>query len=102
MKLRQISPAQRYRKNKNKGFRMGLWQRMHGRCWYCGAKIKFKEMILDHQEPFSKGGADSKRNLAPSCSPCDREKGARTLDEYRTLKRAQKGDQGFCFYGEAK
>ena len=31
----------------------------------------------DHQQPYSKGGASSSENLAPSCRACNREKGAK-------------------------
>jgi 5-methylcytosine-specific restriction endonuclease McrA len=102
MKLRQLEPSQRYRKSKNKNFRVSLWQRTHGRCWYCGVKIKYKDLILEHQEPFSKGGADSKRNLVPACAPCDKLKGARSLEEFRDFIQAKAGTkQAVRFHGEA-
>lgn len=94
MKLRQYEPCQRYRKKKNRAQREQLWRRCHGRCWYCGKSVGRKAFRLDHQEPFSKGGADSNRNLVVACANCDGEKGAMGVEEYR-LKRG-----GVQFYGE--
>jgi 5-methylcytosine-specific restriction endonuclease McrA len=96
MKLRHYEPRQRYRKKKNSTERKELWLRAHGRCWYCGAKVGKKAFRLDHQEPFSKGGADSNRNLVVSCADCDGDKGAMGVEEYR-LKLG-----GVQFYGEAQ
>lgn len=94
MKLRHYEPRHRSRKSKNATERRELWRRSHGRCWYCGAKIRRKEFRLDHQEPFSKGGADSNRNLVVACARCDGEKGAMSLEDFR-LRRG-----GVQFYGE--
>lgn len=97
MKLRQLKPAQRRRKTKSKGTRLSLWKRIHGKCWYCGKQVGKKEFRLDHQEPFSRGGADSKRNLVVSCGDCDKSKGAKTLHEFRAT--FPLGD-ATVFYGE--
>src|SRR5262245_53465497 len=95
MKLRRYQPRQRRRKRKNDTERKELWRRCHGRCWYCGKSVGRKAFRLDHQEPFSKGGADSNRNLVVACAKCDVEKGAMGLEEYR-LKLGS-----IQFYGEA-
>lgn len=50
--------------------------------------------MLEHVEPFSRGGADSKRNLVVSCWQCDRDKGGKNLEEFR------KRHGGGLFYGE--
>ena len=73
MKIRQLLPSQRNRKSKNRTKRREIWKRAHGLCWYCGVKTDKKDFVLDHQEPFSKGGADSRRNLVVACTGCDRE-----------------------------
>lgn len=100
MKLRQLKPSQRYRKSLSKERRRAIWQQAHGKCWYCGGKTGKKEFVLDHQDPFSRGGADSKRNLVVACAGCDREKGSLGVDEYRALKRRELGEPDFLFYGE--
>lgn len=86
--------AKRRRKKKSDTDRLQLWKRNHGRCWYCGSKTGRKEFRLDHQEPFSKGGADSNRNLVVACPKCDSEKKAMNLEEYRLRL------GGVQFYGE--
>lgn len=96
MKLRHYQPRQRYRKSKNATDRKELWRRAHGRCWYCGASVGRKSFRLDHQEPFSKGGADSNRNLVVACAKCDGQKGAMGLEEYRDFL------GGVQFYGEVR
>lgn len=94
MNLPRYQPRQRQRKRKGDTERKELWRRAHGRCWYCGSSVKRKEFRLEHQEPFSKGGADSNRNLVVSCAKCDGEKGSMGVEEYR-LKLG-----GVQFYGE--
>ncbi len=44
-------------------------------CAYCGGE--FQE--LDHLQPLVRGGAHQIENLAPSCRPCNRSKGARPI-----------------------
>lgn len=97
MKLRQFMEGQRKnRKSLSQTNRMNLWKQAHGRCWYCGEETAKTFFVLEHVEPFSRGGADSKRNLVVSCHPCDRAKGAKNLEEFR----AQRG--GLEFYGEKR
>lgn len=43
-----------------------------GPCAYCGGLAE----TWDHVVPLSKGGANSRENLAPSCHPCNRRKGS--------------------------
>jgi 5-methylcytosine-specific restriction endonuclease McrA len=94
MSRRRYLPNQRRRKRKNDTERCELWRRCHGRCWYCGGKIGRKHFHLDHQEPFSKGGADSNRNLVVACRNCDNAKANLGVEEYRQKL------GGLQFYGE--
>lgn len=95
MKLRQFMEGQRKnRKSLSQTHRMNMWKQCHGRCWYCGCDTPKTCFILEHVQPFSRGGADSKRNLVVSCWQCDREKGAKTLEEFRAKR------NGMTFYGE--
>lgn len=55
------------------------------RCEYCDEELtresgKAKSYEADHRQPYSKGGASSSENLAPSCRSCNREKGAKELE----------------------
>ena len=48
-------------------------------CAYCGCKNK---MTQDHLVPLSKGGGYTKTNIIPSCSSCNRSKGAKDFHEW--------------------
>lgn len=50
-------------------------------CVYCGEKEERLE--CDHVFPLSRGGVSTLDNLATSCKPCNRSKGAKTIDEWR-------------------
>jgi hypothetical protein len=68
--------------------RWGMGQRLHvylnvltandGRCAYCGAVA----CVLEHVVPRAIGGADTWRNLVPSCDDCNARKGKRTPVEW--------------------
>lgn len=49
------------------------WQQKtaSGLCYYCGKKVKFKEITMDHLVPLSRGGRSTKDNLVPCCKKCN-------------------------------
>lgn len=49
-------------------------------CAYCGAKNVPLE--VEHMTPRSRGGSDRVGNLCLACTPCNRDKGAQTAEEY--------------------
>lgn len=51
------------------------------RCVYCEMATDSPE--CDHIHPVSRGGLTFLQNLATACKPCNRSKGAKTLDEWR-------------------
>lgn len=51
-----------------------VWNRDKGQCVECGSK-EFLE--YDHIVPFSKGGANTERNLQLLCEKCNRKKSAK-------------------------
>lgn len=61
--------------------RMSVFSRDGYRCVYCGCSTDSPE--CDHIHPVSKGGKSVLENLATACRPCNRSKGAKTLDEWR-------------------
>jgi len=52
------------------------WQRKtaSGLCHYCGRKMVFKEITMDHLVPLARGGKSNKDNLVPSCKECNNKK----------------------------
>lgn len=56
-----------------KDVKLAVWQRDGGRCVACG---KNENLEFDHLIPFSKGGANTVRNIQLLCETCNRSKGA--------------------------
>lgn len=52
-----------------------IFERQGGTCLYCGKRLD-KAAHLDHFIPLSRGGRNSRENLAWACSSCNRSKGA--------------------------
>lgn len=50
-------------------------------CHYCGQKVTEHNSTLDHKIPQSKGGDNSKENLATCCFECNSIKSGKTLEE---------------------
>ncbi|MBF0333652.1 MAG: HNH endonuclease [Alphaproteobacteria bacterium] len=59
-----------------------LRQTQCGKCYYCKAKLAGGGDI-EHMTPLARGGTNMKRNLVLACFQCNREKHAKTVDEYR-------------------
>jgi 5-methylcytosine-specific restriction endonuclease McrA len=51
-------------------------------CFYCKCTISASESHLEHKRPISRGGKNTKGNLALSCAPCNLKKGRKTDDEF--------------------
>jgi len=58
-----------------------VFQRDGYRCSYCGSDNGPFE--CDHVTPVIRGGSDDIKNLATACQPCNRSKGAKSLEEWR-------------------
>ena len=54
-----------------------------GRCAYCGAKITFRGMQIDHKIPLAINGEDTKENMLPACRTCRRIKGTSDIESFR-------------------
>jgi 5-methylcytosine-specific restriction endonuclease McrA len=66
------------------------------KCWYCGIDEPFlSRLTLDHQIPRSRGGTSDCDNLVYACAPCNVDKSARTVEEYR-----QRFAPFHAFFGE--
>ncbi len=83
----------------NKKKRIEVYNKYNGHCSYCGKRIQYKEMQVDHAHPkilshFKATGRDEDdklimpdpdrmENLMPSCRRCNHYKRAFTIDGYR-------------------
>ena len=63
--------------------RKEIYDMYDGHCAYCGYKIRYDEMVIDHILPISKGGSNKIENLFPSCGDCNAYKYNLTLGEFR-------------------
>lgn len=61
---------QRKRKNISARTRWRVFNRDNFRCVYCGAGQESK-LVIDHGDPFSKGGDDNESNYVTSCASCN-------------------------------
>lgn len=61
--------------------RKQVFERDNYTCKYCGQKDGLLE--IDHVVPRSRNGGDDIDNLVTACFPCNRAKGAKTLEEWR-------------------
>lgn len=97
---RRANPDKRYAqhvnrrgyKYKNPGFAQVTdweWHRMvqrnDFRCTYCGKRPE--KLVMDHIIPLSKGGRHAPGNVTPACAPCNSEKAAMLLIEWKRQKK---------------
>ena len=101
----------------NKKTRKEVYSMYAGHCSYCGEKIEYKDMQVDHVIPqhhhseihgclivgckkFTEYSVDDIRNLKPACRICNKFKTSFTLEEFREelqiqLERARKYSVNF-------
>ena len=60
-----------------------IYKKYNGRCAYCGDKIEYKDMQVDHIKPKHLGGRDEMVNYMPSCRACNFYKSTFSLEEFR-------------------
>jgi len=59
-----------------KNVRAFVWRRDKGLCQICGRRIaSITEMTLDHIQPKSKGGKNTRENLRATCFTCNNRRG---------------------------
>lgn len=82
------------RRNQMTRIRKLLYQ-SDGRCWYCGVRLRMKDVTQDHVVPRADGGTSRRSNIVAACRSCNAAKGDMSLEEYR--ERVCRGD---WFWGE--
>lgn len=52
------------------------WQQKtsSGSCYYCGRKVGYANLTMDHIIPLARGGRSTKDNLVPCCKECNNKK----------------------------
>ncbi len=78
------------RKRISKQNRLKLYKRFNGHCAYCGCKILFEEMEIDHSVPIAKTNNEnsahfisSNYNLRPTCHDCNNFKNSMSAGEFK-------------------
>ena len=71
-----------------------------GRCAYCGVKITFRGMQIDHKIPLAINGDDTKENMLPACRSCNKYKHTLDVEGFREYlsgipKRVRRDDIAF-------
>ncbi len=49
------------------------WQQKTGSglCYYCGERVAYKNITMDHLVPLTRGGRSTKDNIVPCCKTCN-------------------------------
>lgn len=89
-------------KYRTKAYQEILWDKTNGRCGYCGERLNPFKYDVDHMTPPDLGGTNDIENLINSCQRCNRQKGKKTVNQYRQwlIERGAKTD--YIFYFELK
>lgn len=67
-----------------KNVRKQVYQKYNGHCAYCGCKLDYKDMQVDHIESVYKSGENNDiDNLMPSCRMCNFYKGYADIECFR-------------------
>ena len=78
------------RKTISKKTRFEVFKRDSFKCQYCGASAPEAILVVDHIDPFSKGGADEMVNYITACQSCNAGKSDRVLSDTTTLQKQLK------------
>jgi len=71
------------RKQLSKKRREAIYNSYNGKCAYCGCKIEYRKMQVDHIVPLCNGGEDVIGNLLPACRSCNQRKDTLSLEKFR-------------------
>lgn len=78
MRFLDLIDGKKQRRRFKKDRRMIVYKRDGKKCRYCGRKLKYGQMEVDHIKPVASHGNDYIFNLACSCKSCNRSKSAKT------------------------
>lgn len=63
--------------------RQQVYEKCKGHCAYCGCKLEYKNMQVDHVKPLRIGGNDELNNMLPACRSCNHYKATFDVEGYR-------------------
>ena len=67
-----------------KKVRRKVYEKYNGHCAYCGCKLEYKDMQVDHVVAvYWHGGGNEVDNLMPACRMCNFYKSTFTLEKFR-------------------
>lgn len=67
---------------KNSRYRAAIFEREHGRCFYCRRTLSDEDAGLDHADPQKNNGTNTYRNVVAACHACNSSKGDDTAEEF--------------------
>lgn len=76
------------RRKLTKAERLEVYNKCNGHCAYCGCKLEYKDMQVDHVVPlggWSVVGTDTLDNMLPACRSCNHYKSRSTLEQFRQM-----------------
>lgn len=72
------------RKSIPKHIRKQVHEKYNGHCAYCGCKMNYKDMQVDHINPvYGHNGENNIENYNPSCRMCNFYKSTYTVEKFR-------------------
>lgn len=61
--------------------RENIYLRDEYACQYCGERLPYKKLTIDHVLPVSRKGENTWKNVVTACSPCNNKKANKTPQE---------------------
>lgn len=56
------------------------------KCMYCGGKMPYGQLTIDHWEPLENGGKNDTSNFIAACRRCNKDKGSMPAKDWCNLK----------------
>ena len=85
IKILYQSPV-KLKKRSKKDLKDDLFGKQHGLCASCNEDTRYNLMELDHIVPKSKGGSDKDNNFQLLCGYCNKKKGNKHPESFRSAK----------------
>jgi|ERR1051326_714258 5-methylcytosine-specific restriction endonuclease McrA len=68
--------------------RRRIIQRDNQTCYMCHRKVGYRELVIDHVIPITRGGSHSEGNMKVACPACNSRKGNKLPEECEWLKQS--------------